>query len=147
MPLLPRGGWGRHDPKPAIEVTTDFGVELAAGKSGAVEPPAGRNPPASACEPHRELIEPGLSRGCNAMAIWQDLVATNGFAAGYQSVRRFVWKLRGSRKPEDCAAIEKAAGEEARQGRLLAGVLRAGFLQRDGERADPAACGIADDDG
>jgi hypothetical protein len=34
------------------------------------------------------------------MAIWQDLVDTCGFAAGYQSVRRFVGKLQGSRVPE-----------------------------------------------
>ena len=39
--------------------------------------------------PYREAIELGLSRGRNAMAIWQDLVDTYGFAAGYQSVRRF----------------------------------------------------------
>ena len=38
-------------------------------------------PSASACEPYRELIEQGLSRGRNAMAIWQDLVSDHGFPA------------------------------------------------------------------
>ena len=35
------------------------------------------------------------------MAIWQDLVDDHGFTGGYQSVKRFVRKLRGSprRKP------------------------------------------------
>jgi transposase len=139
VPLRPPGGWGRLDPKPAIEVitdfapaetvfnavpvpvpskpanevTTDFGVELEAGKAGTAEPQPGRSPSASACEAYREAIEVGLSRGRNAMAIWQDLVDTNGFAAGYQSVRRFVWKLQGSQPPEACAVIETAAGEES----------------------------------
>jgi transposase len=139
VPLRLPGGWGRHDPKPAIEVitdstpaetvfdavtvpvpakpanevTTDFGVELKVGKSGAAEPQPGRSPSASACEPYRDAIELGISRGRNAMAIWQNLVDANGFAAGYQSVRRFVWKLQGSRTPEACAVIETAAGEEA----------------------------------
>src|SRR5471032_1106575 len=47
------------------------------------------------------------------MAIWQDLVDTCGFAAGYQSVRRFVSKLHPSQSPEPCAVIETAPGEEA----------------------------------
>jgi transposase len=139
IPLRPPGGWGRHDPKPAIEVitdpapaetvfgavaaqvtskpangvTTDFGVELEAGKAGTAEPQPGRSPSASACEAYREVIELGLSRGRNAMAIWQDLVDASAFAAGYQSVRRFVWKLQGSRSPQACAVIETAPGEES----------------------------------
>jgi hypothetical protein len=44
--------------------------------------PRKRNPSASVCKPYRELIELGLSRGCNAMAIWQDLVSEAGFASG-----------------------------------------------------------------
>lgn len=52
---------------------------------------------ASACEPFREAIEQGLSRGRNAMAIWQNLVADCGFAGSYQSVQRFVRKLDGNR--------------------------------------------------
>ena len=55
----------------------------------------------------------GLSRGRNAMAIWQDLVDTRGFTGGYQSVKRFVRKLVGGPSKEACAVIETAPGEEA----------------------------------
>ena len=51
---------------------------------------ASQGPSASACEPYREAIELGLSRGRNAMVIWQDLVSDYGFASGYQTVKRFV---------------------------------------------------------
>jgi hypothetical protein len=82
--------------------------------AGLVAPKPGRSPSASACEPYREVIELGLSRGRNAMAIWQDLVDTSGFTGGYQSVRRFVGKLQGTASPEACAVIETAPGEERR---------------------------------
>jgi hypothetical protein len=90
--------------KPAIEVTTDFGVDPAARTA----PPS-----ASACAVHRDAIELGLSRGRNAMAIWQDLVDTRGFTGGYQSVKRFVRKLVGGSSKEACVVIETAIGEES----------------------------------
>ena len=99
--------------KPAKEVITDFDVELAAGAAVVEEPKPGRSPSASACLPHREAIELGLSRGRNAMAIWQDLVDQCGFGAGYQSVRRFVRNLQASSAPEARVVIETAPGEEA----------------------------------
>jgi transposase len=97
--------------KPANEVITDFGGELANPNAPPPSPP-GRSPAASACEPYRETIELGLSRGRNAMAIWQDLVDTCGFTASYQSVQRFAHKLRPSPSPEARVVIETAAGEE-----------------------------------
>jgi transposase len=45
--------------------------------------------------------------------IWQDLVDTCGFAAGYQSVRRFVRKLEADLSPEARVVIDTAPGEEA----------------------------------
>ena len=51
---------------------------------------------ASACEPFREAIELGLSRGRDAAAIRQDLVAQNGFDRGQQTVKRYVRQLRGN---------------------------------------------------
>jgi transposase len=99
--------------KPATEVITDFGAESAVGVTAAPEPQPGRSPSASACAPYRDAIELGLSRGRNSMAIWQDLVDTYGFAAGYQSVRRFVHKLHPSSSLEACSVIETAPGEEA----------------------------------
>jgi len=99
--------------KPANGVTPDFGVGLAASPVAAAKalPPVS-NSSASACEPHREAIELGLSRGRNAKAIWQDLVDVHGFASGYQSVKRFVRQLRGTPSAEACAVIETAPGEE-----------------------------------
>ena len=47
------------------------------------------------------------------MGIWQDLVDGCGFTGGYQSVKRFVCKLRGSKSPEAYAIIETAPGEES----------------------------------
>ncbi|MFP5249316.1 MAG: IS21 family transposase [Acidobacteriota bacterium] len=88
--------------KPANEVTTDSEPpEMAQYRS------------ASACEPYRELIQDALMRGRNAMGIWQNLVDQHGFAGAYETVKRFVRKLRGSRVPEACAVIITAAGEEA----------------------------------
>ena len=100
------------EPKPAIEVITDSGAhpEIEAPQTSEAQP--GRSPSASACVPHRETIELGLMRGRNAMAIWQDLVDTYGFAAGYQSVRRFVRKLQADAAPEPRVVIETAPGEE-----------------------------------
>ena len=104
--MRPPGGWGRNTPKPAIEVSTDSEAEKAA------QPP-GRSPSASACEPYREVIEAGMAKGRNAMAIWQDLVDGHGFAGRYASVKRFVRKLLGSSSPEARVVIETAPGEEA----------------------------------
>jgi transposase len=98
--------------KPANGVTPDFGVGLAASPVAAEALPPVSNSSASACEPHREAIELGLSRGRNAKAIWQDLVDIHGFASGYQSVKRFVRQLRGTPSAEACAVIETAPGEE-----------------------------------
>ena len=104
----PPGKWGREPAKPANEGITDSGAELA----DRAAPPPGRSPTSSACEPYRETIGLGLSRGRNAMAIWQDLVDTCGFTAGYQSVRRFVRKLHPNPSPEARVVIETAPGEE-----------------------------------
>ncbi|HEY6769975.1 MAG TPA: IS21 family transposase [Candidatus Sulfotelmatobacter sp.] len=97
---------GPADSKPANEVTTDFGQPIS--------PPTGNPQRAtSACEPYRERIQQGLSRDRNAMAIWQDLVYDHGFPHGYQSVKRFIHKLRGSDSPQAVGIIQTAAGEEA----------------------------------
>jgi transposase len=47
------------------------------------------------------------------MAIWQDLVDEYGFASSYQSVQRFVRKLRGTQTPEARVVIVTAPGQEA----------------------------------
>jgi transposase len=133
-------GWGRRKPKPANEVITDSGVAKPAipvipdacnpnlenpsnkGRSKTTSKPANENQVItdsavvtrpSACEPYREAIDMGISRGRNAMAIWQDLVSEYGFASSYQSVQRFVRKRRGLQTPEARVVIVTAAGQEA----------------------------------
>jgi transposase len=97
-------------PKPANEVTTDSGSLILPDQ----HPQAGSSPiTASACEPYREMIEVWLGRGRNATAIWQDLVDRHGYRAGYQSVKRFVRKLRGTHSPQAVGIILTAPGEEA----------------------------------
>jgi transposase len=114
IPVRPPGAWGRRTPaKPANEVITDFGAESTGEQAVPVGPLPGRSPSASACEAWREVVELGLARGRNAKAIWQDLVDDHGFRGGYQSVRRFVGKLRGSASPEARVVISTPPGEEA----------------------------------
>src|SRR5881296_2495362 len=106
--IWPPGRWRRGRAKPAIAVITDFG----AGLSGTSSKNSKGVSSASTCEPFREIIELGLSRDRNAMAIWQDLVSDYGFQGGYQSVRRFAYKLRGAQVPQARAVILTAPGEE-----------------------------------
>src|SRR6266478_3720817 len=104
-------GRAKATSKPANEnaVTTGFGVESTG--------PEAENPKrilsASACEPFREAIELGLSRGRDATAIWQDLVAESGFGGGYQRVKRYVRKLRGKQLLQPRAVILTGPGEES----------------------------------
>jgi transposase len=119
-------GKAKATSKPANEVITDPEVITDLNPSqrdegGALLPETGRghaaspqpSPRASACEPYREAIELGLSRGRNARAIWQDLVCEYGFASSYQSVQRFVRKRRGAQVPEARVVIVTAPGQEA----------------------------------
>src|SRR6202140_720956 len=138
--VRPPGAWGRRAPaKPANEVTTgsDAGqVERTVnpnpenlstkGKAKAKRAkPANGVPPGfgeelepknskrSVCEPFREAIELGLSRGRDATAIWQDLVSESGFGGGYQTVKRYVRKLRGKQPLQPRAVILTGPGEES----------------------------------
>jgi transposase len=102
---------GSDDPKPANEskaatlVTTGFLLAKAPPKQ------TGKRS-AGVSEAYREMIELELSRGRNAMGIFQDLVDAHGFTGGYQSVKRFVRKLRGAVSPEARVIIETRLGEE-----------------------------------
>ena len=133
------GGWGRKPPaKAAISATADTGdskpaIEVTTG-SGGPQPDDDSKPAnevitgflpemmlpthdgqrtASSSDAYRELIELELTRGRNAMGIYQDLVDRHGFTSSYQSVQRFVRKLRGATSPEARAIIETRPGEEA----------------------------------
>jgi len=117
------GAWGRRSPakpanevtpdsdsKPANDVTPDF-VRLISEKQ-AIPLPASTTSP-SLCEPFREVIELDLGRGRNGKGIWQDLVSVHGFTGDYQSVKRFVRKLRGSHQTQPVGIIITEPGHEA----------------------------------
>jgi len=94
-----------NESKPATLVTTGFLLANAPPEQ------VGKRS-AGVSEAYRELIELELSRGRNAIGIWQDLVDTHGFTGGYQSVKRFVRKLRGAVSPDARVIIETKPGEE-----------------------------------
>jgi transposase len=88
--------------KPASEVTTDLERPR---RSGAVVP--------SRCEVHRERITAALEAGRNAKSIWEDLVDEHAFEGRYESVKRFVRKLRTSAIDLAHPTIVTAPGEES----------------------------------
>jgi transposase len=73
-------------------------------------PPAAAGRP-SGCEPHRPQIDAKLTAGLSAQRIYQDLVIEVGFAGSYQSVKRFVRRLR-QQHPERVWRLEVQPGEE-----------------------------------
>ena len=92
------------------------GAEAAAQAAGAQIPPPRPPAPAlsgtSACEPWREFIEAQARLKRNAMAVYQDLVDHHGFGHRYNSVKRFMARLR-QRDPEQFDRLEFGPGEEA----------------------------------
>jgi transposase len=121
IPVRPPGGWGRRKvpipSKPANEAPSDPEASKPANGSEVTTDSGGQKPSpiptASTSEPYRELIETALSHGRNAMSVWQELVDRHGFTGSYESVKRYVRKLRGTQSPEACGIIETAPGEES----------------------------------
>lgn len=66
----------------------------------------------SACEEHRAWIEAQLALGRNAQSLYQDLVEFHGFTHRYNSVKRFVARLK-AREPERFDVLESLPGEES----------------------------------
>ena len=66
----------------------------------------------SACEPHRAWIEAQVTLGRNAVSVYQELVEQFGFQHHYNSVKRFVARLK-TRVPERFDVLEFPPGEEA----------------------------------
>jgi hypothetical protein len=91
--ISPPGSEGGWESKPAILTAGFEGSSEAkpaistAGKSG------GRK---SQCEPLAEVILAKVEVGLSAQRIYQDLVEENGFSDSYESVKRFVRKLRAT---------------------------------------------------
>jgi transposase/5S rRNA maturation endonuclease (ribonuclease M5) len=104
-----------HSNYPTGEVVAT-GSWVQPGQNTPPRPPApGGNLPKrarSACEPHWQWIEEQLRVGRNAMAIYQDLVERFGFTHRYNSVKRFVRRLRG-KDPQQYDRLEFLPGEES----------------------------------
>jgi transposase len=96
-------------------VATGFSAEKAVvdGQNPPPRPPAPNTvATASACEIYREWIEAQVVLGRNAMSIYQDLVERHGFTHAYNSVKRFVGRLK-AREPERFDVLDALPGEEA----------------------------------
>lgn len=65
----------------------------------------------SQCEPYREFIQERLRRGMDAYYIWYDLKNETDFTASYDSVKRFVRKLKDV-TPEVFAVLPTLPGFE-----------------------------------
>jgi len=103
------GGDGQNVPPPAT------GSEKPEGAKPPTRPPGitgEKSGAESACTPYREWIEEQVDLRRNAVAIYQDLVEMHGFAHRYNSVKRYVRKLR-TKAPERFDFLEYGPGEEA----------------------------------
>ena len=103
--IPPTGSEGQTDSKPAI---------LPAGSDSkpSIVPPGSPSGRQSQCEPWRGQIEDGVGIGLSAQRIHQDLIEDQGFAGGYDAVKRFVRHLRRSH-PKVFERIEVEPGAEA----------------------------------
>jgi transposase len=95
-------------------VATGSGIQSAENHPPRPPAPGGTLPKhaRSACESLREWIEKQLSLGRNAMAIYQDLVERFGFTHRYNSVKRFVRRLK-RKDPQQYDRLEFLPGEES----------------------------------
>ena len=73
------------------------------------EPKPGRQ---SLCEPFRAVVEAKLKAGLSAQCVYQDLLSEHGFKDSYESVKRYVRKLK-AKDPARVWRIECNRGEEA----------------------------------
>ena len=87
------------------------GVATDSGQTAPPWPPTPVAVSVSKCEPHREFIEAQSRLRRNAVSIYQDLVDDHGFTGAYNSVKRFVAKLR-IREPEQFDRLSFLPGEE-----------------------------------
>ena len=94
------------EPANSPGVATDSPAQTAPPR-----PPTPTTTSVSACEPHRAFVEAQLRLQRNAMAIYQDLVDQYAFTGAYNSVKRFVARLR-KKQPEQFDRLSFVPGEE-----------------------------------
>lgn len=113
-PLSP-GSALRHAPRDAFKIPpisppgSDLLSEVVATQLEALRSEPGRP---GHCDAHAEFIAAKLATGHTAQRIYQDLVSEVGFTASYQSVKRFVRRLRQA-EPQRVWRVEVQPGEEA----------------------------------
>src|SRR5260221_1644806 len=95
-------------PKPAISTAGFEDGEAAKPAISIAGIEAGRR---SRCEALAAVIGAKVEEGLSAQRIYQDLVEQNGFSDSYQSVQRFVRKLKGA-QPQRVWRMEARPGEE-----------------------------------
>lgn len=92
-------------PVDEVRARVDDGEAAAAGESSLA---VGRQ---SKCAGYEAAIATKLEAGLSAQRIYQDLVGAGGFAGSYQSVKRYVQKLK-ARAPRRVWRVESPPGEE-----------------------------------
>jgi transposase len=80
--------------------------------SGALKCPPGKPTQKSLAAIHDVTIREALGKGLSAKRIYQDLVLEKGFSGGYDSVKRYVRKLK-NKSPKVFARIHTPPGQEA----------------------------------
>jgi transposase len=108
--------WDRSRDRRAIFAVSktshfDHGVEGTGEAKPAISTAGKGTGRKSQCEPLAEVIMAKVEVGLSAQRIYQDLVEESGFTDSYQSVKRFVRKLR-SIQPERVWRLECQPGEE-----------------------------------
>ena len=68
--------------------------------------------PGSQVEPYRAIVESKVKQGLDALRIYRDLSQEHGYGGGYDSVKRFVRKIRAGH-PQVFARMEVDPGQEA----------------------------------
>lgn len=96
---------------PGVATGSEAAVATPGQQTPPPWPPAGVPVATSRCEPHSDFIEAQVRLGRNGVAIYQDLVDQHGFAGAYNSVKRFVGKLR-LKGPERFDRLSFQPGEE-----------------------------------
>ncbi len=109
-PISTAGSAEASDPKsPALTVGSVPLPEVVAAPLEARRSEPGRP---GRCDAHAEFIAAKLASGLTAQRIYQDLVAEAGFSGSYESVKRFVRRLRRA-DPQRVWRVEVEPGEEA----------------------------------
>lgn len=113
-PAIPPAGSEAVPPaNPAVVPTGPGGTtDSASSPKPAIVPTGSKAGRSSKCEPFKAVIEAGLERGLSAQRVYQDLVAEQKFAGGYDSVKRYVRQLEQA-SPLPFRRIETGPGQEA----------------------------------